>query len=213
MSTHDDANFGDDAVLVRLLHQASQGDKSALEQLFRRLYPYLLLCAREELDSGLRATVRESDLVQQSCLEAHRDFPKFDGHDVGTLVKWLEAILRANVADLRRRTDTRRRAGAAPDISLDDSHSSLAQELKQNLLDSGAGPDVAESNATDLELEQALARLPKDYRDVILFRNRDKLSFAEIGDKTGRSADAVRMCWTRAVKRLHVELGGAADDE
>lgn len=212
MSEQDEADFGDDTVLVRLLQQASIGDKQALEQLFRRLYPYLLLCAREELDSDLRAQVRESDLVQQSCLEAHRDFPKFDGKDVGTLVKWLETILRSNVADLRRRYDARKRQGIEPAISLDDSHSSFAQELKRNLLDSEPAADVTGSSATDLELEQALARLPADYREVILLRNRDKLSFTEIGSRTSRSPDAARMCWTRAVKRLHAELTGEAEE-
>jgi RNA polymerase sigma-70 factor, ECF subfamily len=213
MSAPNEADFGDDSELVRLLLQASQGDKAALEQLFRRLYPYLLLCAREELDSDLRAQVRESDLVQQSCLEAHRDFPRFHGNDVATLVKWLEAILRSNAADLRRRFEARQRKGVGPDISLDDSQSSLAQELRQNLLDSGGGVDMTGSNATDLELEMALAKLPEDYREVILLRHRDKLSFAEIGSKTGRSADAVRMCWTRAVKRLQSNLDGEEQSE
>jgi RNA polymerase sigma-70 factor (ECF subfamily) len=206
MSSQDEADFGDDSVLVRLLQQASTGDKQALEVLFQRLYPYMLLCAREELDSDLRAQVRESDIVQQSLLEAHQDFPKFEGRDVQTLVKWLETILRSNVADLRRRFDARRRQGVEPDVSLDDSQSSFAQEIKQNLLDSGG--DVAGSSASDLELEQALSRLPEDYREVILMRHRDKLSFAQIGEQTGRSADAARMCWTRAVKRLQSELTG-----
>jgi RNA polymerase sigma-70 factor (ECF subfamily) len=208
MSSQDEADFGDDTVLVSLLQQASTGNKQALEQLFERLYPYMLLCAREELDSDLRAQVRESDLVQQSLLEAHQDFPKFEGRDVQTLVKWLETILRSNVADLRRRFDARRRQGVEPDVSLDDSRSSFAQEIKRNLLDSGAAGDLAGSSASDLELEQALSRLPEDYREVILLRHRDKLSFAEIGEQTNRSADAARMCWTRAVKRLQSELTG-----
>lgn len=213
MSGQDDANFGDDTVLVRLLRQASTGDQQALEQLFRRLYPYLLLCAREELDSDLRATVRESDLVQQSCLEAHRDFPRFEGRDVGTLVKWLEAILRANAADLRRRFDARKRQGIE-EISLDDSHSSLAQDVKRNLFAPStiAGQAGSGSGALDLELDQALARLPDDYQQVILLRHRDKLSFAEIGTRTGRTANAARMCWTRAVKRLNAELTGEEDE-
>jgi len=210
MSSQEEPRFGDDSVLVRLLQQARTGDKQALEHLFRRLYPYMLLCAREELDSDLRAQVRESDLVQQSLLEAHQDFPKFEGRDVSTLVKWLETILRSNVADLRRRCDARRRQGVGPDVSLDDSQSSLAKELKRSLLDSSA--TSAGSSAGDLELDNALAKLPEDYREVILLRHRDKLSFAEIGERTGRSADAARMCWTRAVKRLQSELTGEAEE-
>ncbi|WP_254506741.1 sigma-70 family RNA polymerase sigma factor [Anatilimnocola floriformis] len=212
MSSQDnEESFGNDSVLVHLLQQASTGDKPALEQLFQRLYPYMLLCARNELDSDLRAQVRESDLVQQSLLEAHQDFPKFEGRDVHTLIKWIETILKSNVADLRRRYDARKRQGVEPAVSLDDSQSSFAQQVKQNLFDSGPG-EVGASSTADSALEQALARLTEDHREVILLRHRDKLSFAEIGERTNRSADAARMCWTRAVKRLQSELTGEPDE-
>lgn len=215
MSAEEETTFGEDAVLIRLLEQASAGDAQAVEQLFRRLYPYLLLCAREELDSGLRGQVRESDIVQQSCLEAHRDFQKFDGADVPRFVRWMEAILRANVADLRRRVEARKRRGME-EISLDDSQSSQIQSLKANLLDPRplANPEgLTGSISQDLELDQALERLPEDYQLVILLHHRDKLTFAEVGAQTGRSTDAARMLWTRAIKRLHSELTGEPEDD
>lgn len=215
MSAEEETTFGEDAVLIRLLQQASAGDAQAVEQLFRRLYPYLLLCAREELDSGLRGQVRESDIVQQSCLEAHRDFQKFDGTDVPRFVHWMEAILRANVADLRRRVDARKRRGME-EISLDDSQSSQIQSLRANLLDPRplANPEgLTGSTSQDLELDQALERLPQDYQLVILLHHRDKLTFAEVGAQTGRSTDAARMLWTRAIKRLHSELTGEPEDD
>jgi RNA polymerase sigma-70 factor (ECF subfamily) len=210
MTAEDDSTFGDDAVLVRLLEQARAGDAQAEEELFRRLYPYMLLCAREELDSELRGQVRESDVVQQSCLEAHRDLRRFEGGNLPGFMQWMEAILRANVADLRRRIEARKRRGQ-DELSLDDSQSSKIQDLKENLQDPGlrAHPSgLTGSSSKDLELDQALERLPEDYRTVILLRHRDKLSFAEIGAQTGRSMDAARMLWTRAIKRLQSELSG-----
>lgn len=210
MSVEDDSTFGDDVVLVRLLEQARAGDAQAEEELFRRLYPYMLLCARTELDSELRGQVRESDVVQQSCLEAHRDIRRFEGSDVSGFVQWIEAILRANVADLRRRIEARKRHGQG-ELSLDDSQSSRIQSLKENLQDPGPTANssgLTGSSSKDLELDQALERLPEDYRTVILLRHRDKLSFAEIGNQTGRSMDAARMLWTRAIKRLQSELSG-----
>ncbi|QDU29697.1 RNA polymerase sigma factor [Anatilimnocola aggregata] len=207
MSAHDESSFGDDAELLRLLNLANQGDTTSMEQLFERLYPYLLLCAREELDSDLRAKVRESDLVQQSCLEAHRDFRELSCHNVHDLLHWLETILRSNAADLRRRFEATRRHGLEPQFSLDDSGSEQAQDAKQNLLDQhplGSGS----SSAKDLELDAAISRLPAEYRDVILMRHRDKLSFAQIGQRTERTADAARMLWARAVKRLEADMNG-----
>jgi len=211
MSLLDESTFGDDAELMRLLALASEGDSGAVEQLFQRLYPYLLLCAREELDSDLRAKVRESDLVQQSCLEAHRDFPKFGGQSVSDLMQWLETILRSNAADLRRRFAATRRHGLEPAFSLDDSHSEQAQDAKESLQDEHAVTGSGSSVRKDLELDAAISRLPADYQNVILLRHRDKLSFAQIGERTERTPDAARMLWARAVQRLRIEMNGPAE--
>jgi len=212
MSSDDEPSFGDDRVLKDLLKQAQSGDEAAIEHLFRRLYPYLLLCAREELDTDLRAKVRESDLVQQSCLEAHRDFPNLNNSTVDGLVRWMVTILRSNAADLRRRFDAQRRQGIEPSFSLDDSRSSQAETARRNLFDTSV-PSMGSSNTGDFALDQALEQLPEDQRTVILLRHRDKLSFAEIGERTDRSADAARMCWTRAVKRLQQLLTGDDDED
>ncbi len=55
-------------------------------------------------------------------------------------------------------------------------------------------------------VDAALARLPEDHRRVIELRNREGRPFGEIGDILGRSADAARMLWFRAVERLQREL-------
>jgi RNA polymerase sigma-70 factor (ECF subfamily) len=203
-----EGSFGDDTELARLLAAAKTGSAAAVEDLFRKLYPYLLLCAREELDSDLRPHVRESDLVQQSCMEAHRDFNRLNASTVDGLFDWLTAILRANAADLRRRFNARKRHGTEPEFSLDDSGSSQATTAKETLLDQTAADDTTGSTQTaDAELDRALALLPEEYRHVILLRHRDKLSFADIGARTSRTPDAARMFWKRAIKRLQDELG------
>jgi RNA polymerase sigma-70 factor (ECF subfamily) len=214
MTAEDEFTFADDAVLIALLEKAQAGDAQAIEELFRRLYPYMLLCARGELDSELRGQVRESDIVQQSCLEAHREFRGFEGKGIASFVQWMEAIVRANVADLRRRHEARKRRGQ-DELSLDNSDSSRVQAIKQNLQVSGSMPHYSGPKGAiskDLELDLALERLPEDYRTVILLRHRDKLSFAEIGQQTGRSMDAARMLWSRAIKRLQAELSGEPSD-
>ena len=60
-------------------------------------------------------------------------------------------------------------------------------------------------------LRAALIRLPDDYRQVILFRNIERLSFQEIGERMHRSNEAARKLWVRAVDRLR-ELLGAGNE-
>jgi RNA polymerase sigma-70 factor (ECF subfamily) len=56
----------------------------------------------------------------------------------------------------------------------------------------------------------AIDRLPDDYRRVMTLRYTDGLAFAEVGQRLGRSADAARMLWARAVERLKDDLTGDA---
>jgi len=57
-------------------------------------------------------------------------------------------------------------------------------------------------------LEAALARLPEEYRQVILLRHDEGRPFEEIGRVMNRTANAARKLWARALERLRQELGG-----
>lgn len=56
-------------------------------------------------------------------------------------------------------------------------------------------------------VERALARLPELCRQVIDLHHRRHLSFADIAPLIGRSPEAVRALWARAVETLQRELG------
>ena len=55
-------------------------------------------------------------------------------------------------------------------------------------------------------LEQAVARLPENYRQVIRLRYDGNRTFADIGAVMGCSAEAARKLWARAVDQLEKEL-------
>jgi RNA polymerase sigma factor (sigma-70 family) len=63
---------------------------------------------------------------------------------------------------------------------------------------------IAEEEAA--ALEAAMSRLPDDYREVIQLRNWQALAFKEIGERMGRSADATRKLWYRAILQLQQEM-------
>jgi RNA polymerase sigma-70 factor (ECF subfamily) len=204
MSTSEAASFGDDAELKRLLRETAQGSRRATDELFHRLGPYLMMCARTQLDSELRAKVRESDLVQKSLMEAHRELPRFEGSSVVDLVVWLEKILKSNVADERRRLEASKKHGVEPEFSLDDSQSKESHTARQKLYEL---PNFSDSSILrDQKLDEAISRLPLEYQEVILLHHREKMTFPQIGKLTQKSADAARMLWGRAVKRLQMEL-------
>ena len=51
-------------------------------------------------------------------------------------------------------------------------------------------------------LRQAIAKLPEQYRTIILMRQEENLTFEEIGQRLQRSCEASRMLWGRAILHL-----------
>ena len=51
-------------------------------------------------------------------------------------------------------------------------------------------------------LADALERLPEDYREVIVLRNLQGLSFPEVAARMGRSVGSVEKLWMRGLARL-----------
>ncbi len=47
-----------------------------------------------------------------------------------------------------------------------------------------------------------LSRLPPQYRDVIVLRNLQGLSFDEVAERMGRKPGTVRMLWLRAIEKF-----------
>src|SRR5438552_17803716 len=87
----------------QLLQRARAGDTSALGQLLEKYRSYLALLARLQIGRWLQSKVDAADLVQETFLEAHRDFPQFQGTTEAEWISWLRQLLATNLADLVRR--------------------------------------------------------------------------------------------------------------
>ena len=186
-----------------MLAAARAGSADALGQLWTDCRNYLLLVANEKLDPGLKAKVSPSDLVQETFLEAQRDLGQFRGEHAEELRAWLCRILINNLANVTRHyRDTEMRQL--------DRERSLGEEVKHAALehadDTPSPCDKAIAQEELAALEQALARLPPHYRQVIRLRYDGHMTFAAIGEVIGCSSEAARKLWGRAVGLLEKEL-------
>src|SRR5215469_16577252 len=86
----------------RLLLAARAGDREARGQLLELYRAYLTLLARLEIDRRLQGKVDPSDLVQETFLEAYRDFEQFRGSTEKEFLSWLRQVLLSNLANLVR---------------------------------------------------------------------------------------------------------------
>jgi RNA polymerase sigma-70 factor (ECF subfamily) len=165
---------------------------------------YLLVIAEEELGDDLRAKAGASDLVQETFLEAQKALGEFHGTSREELLPWLRQILLHRLGKLERRYRGTQKRKVAREWQAYES----SMAIMDCLYDSDAttpSRHAVQSEQAAL-VQQALDRLPADYRTVVLLRHRDRLTFPEIGSKLDRSADAVRMLWYRAIERLAQEL-------
>ena len=90
--------------VTELLDRAREGDSGCREELFGLCRSYLGFVARAQVESWLRVKVDASDVVQQTMMEAHRDFDRFSGKSEQEWLGWLRKILAHNVADFVRAT-------------------------------------------------------------------------------------------------------------
>jgi len=189
-------------VVAEQLRAARAGSKDALGQALEACRHYLLRIAREELDSVLQAKASASDLVQDTFLEAQRDFPKFAGRTEAELLGWLRQVLLHNVANLARHYRATAKRQVTREVRL-----ATDQQAGPEPVDAGPTPSARlQADERQAQVERALARLPADYREVILLRNQARHAFEEVGRLMHRSADAARRLWARAIERLQEEL-------
>lgn len=186
-----------------LLALARTADAAALGPLLERYRQYLTLLARLEIGRTLQVKVGASDVVQETFLEAHRDFPGFRGTTPGELAAWLRTLLARNIANQVRRYLGTRRRDARLEQGLASALGRSSDRLAATLAAPAGSPaqEAARAEAA-VRLAEALARLPADYRDALVLRNLEELSFPEVADRMGRSVDSVKKLWARGLAQL-----------
>lgn len=191
----------------RLVAAARAGSREALGRSLEDCRRYLLAIAERQLDPDLRAKGGASDLVQETFLEAQRDFAQFQGSSPDELRAWLRQVLNHNLAAFTRRfrATSKRAVGREVGMQPDDSSGGLDPGLAGSTLTPSG---VAIEHEQALALRRALDRLPEDYLRVVVLRFEEGRSFEEIGRLTGRSPDAARKVWSRAMERLRQEWEG-----
>lgn len=194
----------------RLIRQGKAGDEAAVGALLELYRNYLRLLARVRIGPRLQGKVDASDLVQETFLEAHRHFAGFQGSEEPQLAHWLRQILAAKAANVVRHylgtqgRDVRLEQELA--AGLDNSSHALGAELAASL---SSPSQQAVRREQAVLLADALERLPADYREVIVLRHLEGLTFPQVAGRMGRTQDSVEKLWLRGLARLRQAFGAA----
>jgi RNA polymerase sigma-70 factor (ECF subfamily) len=181
----------------RLIVRAKQGDVEAFEELVAAYEGRVYRLARKLTDDPADTM----EVVQDVFLTVYTKLPTLKGE--GAFATWVSRIA-VNTAYMKLRA-RRRHEAMSLDTSLpaftDDDH------LPQDVADWSQIPEeMVLREETTQYLQQAITRLPPDYRVVFVLRDMEGLSYREIGSMLELSIAAVKSRLHRARLFLRHQL-------
>lgn len=182
----------------RLFRECRRGDNRALGPLLDELRAYLKAKAHDRLGDDIRRRVDESDIVQNTWLDACRSFSQFSGDDPERFRSWLVTILEYNVRDaIRRHRNTQSRSVSK------EQHAALTVNMvdPKSTGDSVLGSVIrGESTA---KLHAALESIPERERKFVTMIFFDEYTFKKTADILGCTVSTVFRVLDRGINRLN----------
>jgi RNA polymerase sigma-70 factor, ECF subfamily len=194
---------------IKLLELAKQGDMEALGRLFDQYRPYLHVLGFRYLDPRLQGRLDPMDIVQQSFMEAHRDFPNFRGEDIASLLAWLRNILRNNVATAHQRHLYTQRRTAAREVEFQgkfDSPSEFVGMAELVPSETTSPSQRVMRDETAAKLASCMEKLPESQAEAIRLRYLEGLSLKQISERIQKSEMAVAGLLKRGLQNLRLDL-------
>jgi RNA polymerase sigma-70 factor (ECF subfamily) len=195
-----------------LLLLARQGSKEALGRVLESCRRVLLRAAKRQIPAQIQTKRAASDVVQETFLEAQRDFEQFVGSTREELAAWLFRILQNNCTNLVYAYRYRRKREISREVRLNDASLSLESERAVEARNPGPSKLAIVQEESKI-VSSALRQLPDHHRTILQLRFTDRLSFKEIGDRLGCSAEAARKIFNRTLRQLREDCNPLTDSE
>lgn len=189
--------MSDSAELDQLLIAARNGDGVALGSLLDAYRSQLRETIDANIHGPLQRRIDASDVIQQTCVQAVRNFSQFRGSTLAEFWGWLEQVEQHMLVDLVREHGAQKR----------DAHTEQSGPAQN---DAVARATTASQHAIRgerrRELEAAISQLPAGQREAVALRYLDELKIADIATKLDRSEEAVAGLLKRGVRALKAIL-------
>jgi RNA polymerase sigma-70 factor (ECF subfamily) len=191
---------------TELLHAARRGSPHGLDQLLEHYRNYLMILARTHIGRNLQAKADQSDLVQDTLLEARRDFAQFRGSTEEEFAAWLRKMMAHNGAKFVRQykgvqaRDVRREQRFEDELD-------RSTQMMAGLAARGSSPSQGAIRAeAAVQLANAVAQLPDHYRDAIVLHHLQGRPIKDVALAMNRTEDSIKKLLARALIRLQSEL-------
>jgi RNA polymerase sigma-70 factor, ECF subfamily len=182
----------------------------AADERFARYRDYLRLAAAVSVDPRLRDKFDPSDIVQETMFEAVRDWDRCCASSEEERLAWLRRMLANNLLDGVKRFRAEKR-DVGRERSLDASVQATLGRLGEMLAGDVSTPSCrAMREERDVQIASAVAALPDSQREAVILQRWHGWSLAEIGERLGKTPEAVAGLIFRAQRALHQTLADLA---
>ena len=195
--------------LADLLDRAAAGDTAAVAELFSRYRKRLKRMVRLRLSRHVQSRVDESDILQETLLEAAKRLPEYLQDKPLPFFLWLRHLTGEKLIDAHRRHLGAKMRDAAQEVSLHRgampaaSSASLAAQLLGRL----TSPSLAAIKAeTRLRVQDVLNGMDPLDREVLALRHFEQLNNGEVAATLGINESTASSRYLRALKRLKDEV-------
>lgn len=172
----------------KMVDRAQQGDEDAFALLYSHFLPSVHrrvwhMVPQQDVD----------DVTQEVFIAVIKSIGSFRGDS--KFSTWLRTLTNRQVANYYRRRE-RKDMDIAEDVDV------YSEEL--GVADPGHDMRREEDY---IAMRSALANLPEHYQTILLLRFAERLRFHEIANELGKSLDATKSMFRRALAALQAELG------
>ena len=194
----------DNSKTEELLARAAKGDHSAYDTLFSQHRETLVRFIHSRMDQRLQQRFDASDVIQETHLESLQRIADFVERKPMPFALWIRRTALERFLKMRRRhVEAQRRSVTRENVQPDLSTFTLANQLRST----DATPSENVQNAEEqTKLTNAIQRLPDHDREVLLLRNVDGFSFAEIAALLEIESATARKRYGRALIKLQKAL-------
>jgi RNA polymerase sigma factor (sigma-70 family) len=184
-----------------LLARFRDGDAEAFRELLDRCEIVAHVHVGRWLPARLRRRVSVADVLQEASIVAFERRAGFEDRGENAFRNWFLGIARRKVQEMVKRHERAARRSARREVTR-----ALRQETAE-IAGHIASPSQAAMAAEAREVAARVFRaLPTHYREVIRLVREDGLNLKESADRLGRSHDATKKLYGRALAQFSKEF-------
>lgn len=196
-----------------LLQQLEAGDTAAFTDLMQRHESRLKRMVRLRLNHRLQGRVDESDILQETAIQACKSLPDYLKDQQLPLFIWLRKIATQKLIDAHRVHLGAQKRSAEVEVSIDQRGPQLSSaSLAAHLIGGLTSPSQAAMRFEVRDrVQEALNNLQPIDREILALRHFEQLSNVETAMALGIDKSTASSRYLRALKRLKSVLGEFPD--